>query len=182
VCDRLDIGVKSTSQQIDRGSGGKWVKGQSGNPKGRPRTGMALAEYFRQHTDVAELHDLAISIARGEGVSLERDERGRAMPGPVSIPTARDRLAAMTFIRDTGFFKPAQLVGVGHVDPDDLGGGIDYDSLTTEQIDEAIAGYDRMAIAVGLPSIAPTDVDAYDDDGEPGEYDQSDIIDVDSEP
>jgi len=138
-----------------------WIKGgPSPNPKGRPRTGMALAEYFRRHTDIAELHAIAISIARGEGVSLERDERGRAMPGPVSIPTARDRLAAMTFIRDTGFFKPAQLVGVSHVEPDDLGGGIDYDALPTEQMDEVIAGYNRAMVAAGCPSILSDDEDA----------------------
>jgi hypothetical protein len=158
-----------SEQSVKKRGNPSWVKGgASPNPKGRPRTGMALAEYFRRHTDVAELHALAMSIARGEGISLERDDRGRALPGPVSIPTARDRIAAMTFVRDTGFFKPATMIGVASVDPDDLDGGIDYDSLPPEQVDEVIAGLDRAMVAAGRPSIL-----LVDDSG-------SDIIDVES--
>lgn len=81
----------------------KWKKGQSGNPKGRPRSPYALANKIRDQVDPDELIALALSIARGEPQSIEV---GEGQPIPCEVPTTKDRLAAMKFLADRGYVAP----------------------------------------------------------------------------
>lgn len=73
----------------------KWVKGQSGNPKGRPPTGHALAEYIRASIEPAELVRIAIDIARND--SLE----------------PKDRLAAVKWVGSSGWSAPVVEMDIG---------------------------------------------------------------------
>jgi hypothetical protein len=68
----------------------KWQPGVSGNPRGRPRTGLAFAERVRERVDPDVLIDLAVGIAT--------DPNGNA----------RDRLAAAAFLHGTAYQKPAE--------------------------------------------------------------------------
>jgi hypothetical protein len=64
------------------------VKGQSGNPKGRPRTGLALAERIRERLDPDIITDLAERVAADETLS----------------PQARIEILIPVY--DRGFLKP----------------------------------------------------------------------------
>lgn len=77
-----------------RGKGRPFKKGQSGNPKGRPRTGLSIAEHIRQLAGqdgakyVAVLHRLAIGRHRD----------------------TRSRLTSIGLLLERGYGKPAQSV------------------------------------------------------------------------
>lgn len=82
---------------------GSWKPGASGNPKGRPRRGDALAEAIRSKCDPEELASIAMTIARegaSEGV----------------------RIQAMQFLADRGYVRPEQrhelVVGTMEDEPD----------------------------------------------------------------
>ena len=47
---------------------GRWVKGQSGNPRGRPRKGRALADLIRQRLDKAAFAKKLCEYATGDGI------------------------------------------------------------------------------------------------------------------
>lgn len=85
-----------------------WKKGQSGNAKGRPRTGHSLAEAIRRKCDpetfVAEL----LKIAQ-------------------TSPSDQTRLRAMEMLMERGWKKPAQVLEVGPA--------TDYDELSDEELD-----------------------------------------------
>ena len=50
----------------------KWIKGQSGNPKGRPKRGNTLAEALREKGSAKELAELAWKAARaGEAWAIQ---------------------------------------------------------------------------------------------------------------
>ena len=59
----------------------RWAKGQSGNPRGRPRTGTAIAEFARRQVDQHKLIEMLGSIAAGEHASAtaEVDQQLRAI-------------------------------------------------------------------------------------------------------
>lgn len=66
-----------------------WRPGQSGNPRGRPRKGNALAEAVRSRVEPDELIAIALDLARsGESEST--------------------RLQALAWLRDSGYVKPAE--------------------------------------------------------------------------
>lgn len=49
-----------------------WKPGQSGNPRGRPRAGLAFAERIRERLDPDLVIELALRLASDESVPLER--------------------------------------------------------------------------------------------------------------
>lgn len=67
-----------------------WKPGQSGNPRGRPRSGLAFAERVRERIDPDLVIDLALRVAEDEELS----------------PT--ERLATLWPLIDRGFIKPPQ--------------------------------------------------------------------------
>ena len=68
---------------------GSWRPGISGNPKGRPPKGSALSDAIRAKVDTGELVDIALALARsGESEST--------------------RIAALGWLRDSGYVKPAE--------------------------------------------------------------------------
>lgn len=102
----------------------------SANPKGRPRAGTAFAEAVREKVDPGELIDIALDIARGlpavqdlEFLRKKAEAVAKGEPLPklegvqVKWPTQAERLAALTFLRDAGYTKPAQQLEVGAISP-----------------------------------------------------------------
>ena len=75
--------------------GKPFVKGQSGNPGGRPR---GLASYVRETTNNGqEMVDLMVSVMRGETIGGVR-------------PRIRDRMDAATWLSDRAFGKPSMQI------------------------------------------------------------------------
>ena len=148
---------------------GRWAPGVSGNPRGRPRTGMALAERVRATVDMEEMIAVAVSIYKGNGVAV-RSDTDAAGAQCVSIPSARDRLAALTWLRDTGFFKPAQLIATADLTPSD-DSALNYEALPDDVLDDYLRAQNRAAVALGLPDLIddmvvdePDYIDVGDDD------------------
>lgn len=89
---------------------GRFVKGQpTANPKGRPRTGHALAEAIRSCVDPLELAEIAIGIAR----ATENEPKYR--------------LTAVKFLADHGWSKPV-------VEVEQVRQPLDFSRLTDDQI------------------------------------------------
>lgn len=65
-----------------------WRPGQSGNPQGRPRSPLSLAERVREKVSPDELIDIALELAR----------KGAA---------ESTRIAALAWLSDRGWAKPA---------------------------------------------------------------------------
>lgn len=83
--------AKGTQRVPNRGS---WKPGQSGNPHGRPRTGLALAEAIRERIDPHKVIDLLES-------HLADDK----------VPAAQRLAAALPWMH-AGFMKPPTSVDV----------------------------------------------------------------------
>lgn len=88
---RDDDACKTGAEQ---GRPGAFRPGTSGNPRGRPRAGLALAEKIREMVDPAELVGIVLAIARDPGVA------------------AKQRLAAVTLLADRGWAKPPAVVEI----------------------------------------------------------------------
>ncbi len=67
----------------------RWKKGQSGNPRGRPPTGLAMAEYIRAKVRPRELVDKLLDIIRNS-----KDEG--------------NRIKAANTLMERGWVKPPQ--------------------------------------------------------------------------
>ncbi len=95
---------------------GSWKPGQSGNPRGRAGRGTSLIDSIRRGVDADEMRDLALELARhGESESV--------------------RLAALAWLRDSGFVKPSERHehgAAGAFEDGDDG----LDALTDEELDE----------------------------------------------
>lgn len=102
--------LKNNQEQRDRLRRQGWQPGQSGNPKGRPRTGHALAEAIRAKVDPVELAEIALGIARDAGEQ------------------AKDRLTAVKFLADHGWSKPVIAVDTGGAAP------LDFSKLSSDQL------------------------------------------------
>lgn len=79
-----------TSKKKRKLHAGMFRPGQSGNPKGRPRAGTALAERIRERLDPDVILDLAARLANDESIPVDK------------------RLAALISLAQMGFNKPPQ--------------------------------------------------------------------------
>ena len=76
--------------KTDRKRGGRFVKGQSGNPRGRPKADFSLADLARQHTE--EGLQVLLKLMRNDDVA----------------PNAR--IAAVGILFDRGYGKAPQTI------------------------------------------------------------------------
>lgn len=110
------MSANSTEQPRRKPTPGSWTPGRSGNPKGRPGRASSLTDAIRSKVDPNELLEIALTIAR-----TSEDEK--------------TRLAAIQWLRDSGFTKPAEKHehAMGAPDEDE---DLDIDALTIDQIRE----------------------------------------------
>lgn len=142
-----------------------WIKGgPSPNPKGRPRSGMALSDMIRRKVDPQRMVDIALAIADGRPVPM-LDEAGEPTNDMSSLPTCRDRLAALTWIRDSGFFKPAQLTVTADVPIDT--DGIDYNQLSDAALDAVLNAQSAACAELGIGDDDDGIIDVYEAEAEP---------------
>lgn len=89
-----------------------FVRGRSGNPRGRPPSGLALAEKIRETIDPREMAEIAIGFLRDESVST------------------RDRISMWNALAERGWVKPPQQheVTVAQVPV------FDYDALSGDEL------------------------------------------------
>lgn len=66
----------------------RWRKGESGNPGGRPRSGLAFAERIRERIDPDRVIDKVEAILNDPDASH------------------KDVMAAAAFLKDSGYLKP----------------------------------------------------------------------------
>lgn len=149
------------AELVKRGPGGRLLPGHANlNPKGRPRTGTAFAEAVREHVDPQELIRIAIAIARGEPAvrdlqwlraRAEAEAQGEEPPTIQGVevvwPTQSERIAALTFLRDSGYQKPAQQLEIGPPTSQAL----DYSKLSDEELDQLEALHNKAAGALAAP-------------------------------
>lgn len=85
-----------------------WVKGQSGNPAGRPKMASQLARLARSKTqDGLELVEFAVAVMRGEVVGApgaQGDEPER--------PSVHDRMDALKWLADRGWGKAVEHIEI----------------------------------------------------------------------
>lgn len=149
-----------TPEPPPRAPDGRLLPGRSLNPKGRPRAGTAFAEAVREHVDPLELIRIAKSIARGEPAvrdllwlrnKAEADARGVPPPSIEGVevvwPTQSERLAALTFLRDSGYQRPVQQLELTQ------GPAIerDYSKLSDAELDQLEALHAKAAGALVAP-------------------------------
>ena len=91
-----------------------WKPGQSGNPKGRPRSGLAFAERVRERIDPDLVIDLALRVAADETISAER------------------RLEALLPLIDRGFIKPPTTIAA-RVETTDMTPRRDWQTVPLEE-------------------------------------------------
>ena len=116
---------------------GTWQPGQSGNPNGRPRKGLALTDVLREHM---ELSDEGDSVPRK--VRLAERLYELAMAGNVS---------AIEYIANRLDGKPTQAIAL-----------VDGSNPLHHQVNVRTSG--RRRSADDVPRIAPPDDDAVADD------------------
>jgi len=80
--------------------GKRWKKGQSGNPKGRPKSGFALNEYITDLANV-ELEDKKTML--------------EAVVGKVYEEALDGNMSAINFLADRILGKPSQSIGIKDV-------------------------------------------------------------------
>lgn len=78
----------------------QWKKGQSGNPKGRPKSGFALNEYITNLANV-ELEDKKTML--------------EAVVGKVYEEALDGNMTAINFLADRVLGKPSQSIGIKDV-------------------------------------------------------------------
>lgn len=95
---------------------GAWKPGQSGNPAGRPRTGLALAEMIRQHVPPEDIIAVAVDIAR-------------------NAPDDSHRLAAVKFLAEYGYVKAPVVIDVPDAKPRDL---VDWSKVSASALADIV--------------------------------------------
>lgn len=102
----VEVAAMPAGEPMTRGPRGRWREGASGNPRGRPRRGDALAEAIRAEVSPQEL----IAVAR----EVIADKKA-----PASV-----KLQAATFLAERGYARPAErhevMVGQAVDDEPDL--------------------------------------------------------------
>lgn len=84
-----------------------WIKGQSGNPSGRPRGGSGLAAYVRSKTRSGrDLIDHALEVMRGRATAKAWMRVGDGMTEVDVSPSFRDQAQARDFLAARGFGTP----------------------------------------------------------------------------
>lgn len=84
-----------------------WIKGQSGNPNGRPKGGAGLAAYVRSKTRSGrDLIDHALEIMRGRATAKAWMRVGLGMEEVEVSPSFRDQAQARDFLAARGFGTP----------------------------------------------------------------------------
>jgi hypothetical protein len=92
-----------------------WKKGESGNAKGRPRSGNSLAEAIRRNLDPDDVYKSLKDIADNS-------------------PSDQTRLRALEMLMGFGYKKPAQVLEVGPADP--------FEDMSEEELRALIAADD----------------------------------------
>jgi hypothetical protein len=149
-----DDAPKKTYAPARRDERGRLLPGGVNNPRGRPPTGMALAEMLREaggaHERLMAMSLLAYDIALGLPIPVaplewhaERARRAReGLPPPpmaladgtpveVRVPTIQQMLAAMAWIGPTGFQRPAVSLDITSAGQP----AADYQALTQDELD-----------------------------------------------
>lgn len=128
--------------------------GPSANPKGRPRSGLALAEAIRRRIDPEEWVDELWSIARG----VPRRPELRTADGSGSTVTyepvavkIRDRVAALSLLASYGFIKPPQQVEVSQPG----GAQVDFSRLSAAEFAVLDRLIERAATDEPSPAAEP---------------------------
>lgn len=111
-----------------------WRPGRSGNPKGRPRTGLAFAEAVRKHLDPETALAFIIRFCKDE-----------TQPYPA-------RVAAMFGLIDRGYVKPPIGVAIASIAPPEL----DFAHLSEDELRE------RLAWLRGQPLVTAGENDSDD--------------------
>jgi hypothetical protein len=91
---------KNNEKLVGGITGKGWVKGQSGNPKGRPKSGFALNEYITDLANV-ELEDKKTML--------------EAVVGKVYEEALDGNMTAINFLADRILGKPSQQIGIKDV-------------------------------------------------------------------
>lgn len=150
---------------------GSWKPGVSGNPKGRPKSGLALADMIRERLDPETMREFVafvINIAFGRPVELVGEwfqacraarQRGEPPPPrPTQVETIQpdigDMQRAWDFLATWGFQKPTQVL--------EINGGaeapaLDYSKLSPAELDQLEASLRKaagMAPAPAGPNVA----------------------------
>ncbi len=107
--------------------------GESGNPRGRPRTGLAFAERVRERVDPDLVIDLALRVASDE-----------------EMPPA-ERLAALLPLIDRGFVKPPTTIAA-RVESTTSGTRPEFASMSLDEIEAEIARC-RSLLETGSPLV-----------------------------
>lgn len=132
-----------------RDAKGRVLPGSSLNPKGRPRTGFALAEMIREvagePTTMRELVALVLDVAFGRPVALDGDylnacaaarKAGLPLPPrPTQVeciqPSIAEMQRAWEFLATWGFQKPATALEISSGAEPPL---LDYKKLSLEEL------------------------------------------------
>jgi hypothetical protein len=144
----------------------KWPKGVSGNPKGRPRSGLSLAERIREKVDPDELIDIALEIARGNDVIVRDKDGSVILDGDgmpiIRAPEPKDRINALNFLAERGWIKPPVQLELDA--PDTAPQGLDFSRLSDDELDH-LEGLLSRAAGQGTPMALVPPADPEPDDG-----------------
>jgi hypothetical protein len=112
---------------IARDARGHYLKGQTGNRRGRPRTGTALTEMIRECLTPEIMHELimlAVDIASGRPVIIDTEwikaaklarERGEPDPprrGEAMQPSIPEMQRSLEWLVSWGYQRPAQALEI----------------------------------------------------------------------